>query len=483
MIWLTPTALFALAAVAAPILIHILVQRRAERFSFPTLRFIAPTRLAAVRRHLLEDAALLAVRMAIFAAAVAALAGPLLVTAARHRAWDQRIVRATVVASDVARAFPASAGTTSEPASARLAEAAETRRRQARDHGPGTVAPYLEKTFDAASLADGIRRAVAWLDTAPPARRELVVVSPLAIGSLTAADLAPVPVNVGVRFERRGALPPARSVDGVSILTAAGVVRQRVTLSGPQTIVRDTRVDEQVSWPIDVRTAPASQPAIAAAIAAVQAERVSLPPANRRARLVVLDVARASPPNVAQVPSSNVAQGFSPAIDDAAPIREAWMADAIARVAADRELEAVASNVAAGISDPRYAAAPWHAVVRAADGRPLAVAAGSAAPLIFVSGANPENLVTALLVRAVVNSLADPPNLQAAEVVPIADRVLSEWSRPAPPVTAPRVDTVAEDDRRWLWLTTVVLLAVETWMRRARTTAAREDSPETARVA
>ena len=459
MIWLTPAALFAFAAVAAPILIHILVQRRAERFSFPTLRFIAPTRLAAVRRHLLEDAALLAVRMATFAAAVAALAGPLLVTAARHRVWDQRIVRATVVVSDVARAF------------------------QARDHGPGTVAPYLEKTFDAPSLTDGIRRAVAWLDAVPPARRELVVVSPLAIGSLTAADLALLPATVGIRFERSGALPPARSVDGVSILTAAGVVRQRVTLSGPQTIVRDTRIDEQASWPIDVRAAPASQPAIDAAIAAVRAERVRLPPADRRARLVVLDVARASPPSVAQAPPPSVAQGLSPAIDDAAPIREAWMADAIARVAADRELQAVASNVAAGISDPRYAAAPWHTVALAADGRPLAVAAGSAAPLIFVSGANPEDLVTALLMRSVVNSLADPPNFQAAEVVPIPDRVLSEWSRPAPPVTAPRVDTVDQDDRRWLWLTTVLLLAVEMWMRRARMTAAREDSPEAARVA
>ena len=97
MIWVNPLALFALAAVAAPILIHILIQRRAERIPFPTLRFLQPTRLAAIRRHLLEDLPLLAVRVALLAAAAAAFAGPLLVTAARRNAWDRRSVRAVVV--------------------------------------------------------------------------------------------------------------------------------------------------------------------------------------------------------------------------------------------------------------------------------------------------------------------------------------------------------------------------------------------------
>jgi hypothetical protein len=64
-IWLNPLALIAVAAIAAPILIHILVQRRAAPFPFPTLRFLQPTRLAAIRRHRLEDLLLLAVRAAI----------------------------------------------------------------------------------------------------------------------------------------------------------------------------------------------------------------------------------------------------------------------------------------------------------------------------------------------------------------------------------------------------------------------------------
>ena len=96
MLWVNPAALFALAAVAAPLLIHLLIQRRAERVPFPTLRFLQPTRLSAIRRQLLDDLPLLAVRVALIAAAVAALAGPLLVTASRKQAWDRRVVRATV---------------------------------------------------------------------------------------------------------------------------------------------------------------------------------------------------------------------------------------------------------------------------------------------------------------------------------------------------------------------------------------------------
>src|ERR1700704_1365916 len=103
MFWLNPSALFALAAVAAPILIHILIQRKAERFPFPTLRFLQPTRLAAIRRHLIEDWPLLAIRVALLAAAAAALAGPLIVTSARRQAWDRRVARAIVTVDSVGR--------------------------------------------------------------------------------------------------------------------------------------------------------------------------------------------------------------------------------------------------------------------------------------------------------------------------------------------------------------------------------------------
>ena len=51
------------------------------------------------------------------------------------------------------------------------------------------------------------------------------------------------------------------------------------------------------------------------------------------------------------------------------------------------------------------------------------------------------------------------------------------------PVGSPRIDTVEQDDRRWLWLAVLVLLALETWMRRAQPTAVERRAEEHARVA
>jgi len=372
-IWLNPAALIALALVSAPILIHILVQRRAERFAFPTLRFLRPTRLAAIRRHVLEDVLLLVVRAAILAAAVAALAGPLMVTPARRQMWQQRIVRATVVDTSVpdgtrtfalngARAFPAFAGETAGPAAARLAEAPEARRRQASDQ------PFRSQTFATPSLADGTRRAVAWLETAPPARRELAIVSPFAIGSLTPADLAGVPADVGVRLERSGSLPPTGTIPFGRVLTINGPLDREVTLAGPATAVRDVSpsaaAPEPSPWPIEVLASPAAQSTADAAVAAVLAQRVWAPAPDRRAQLVLLD-AGGFPMN------PDVAPAVMSAVSTAGPVRVAWMAEAIARIMRDADLQAAARRVASGVSDARFTATPWQLVADASNGEPL----------------------------------------------------------------------------------------------------------------
>jgi hypothetical protein len=448
MIWLHPLALFALASAAAPILIHILVQRRAERFPFPTLRFVTPTRLAAIRRHMLEDAALLAVRIAILAAAVAAVAGPLLLTAARRSAWDRRIVRAVVVSDDVDRT---------------LATEAVTRE---------TSGVFRAQRIDAATLTDGVRRASAWLAVAPPARRELVVISPLAIGSMTAADAAAIPPNIGVRFERSGTLPPSRTIDGATLLAEGNgqtrAVTERVTFNGPQTSVVDAGEGRPASWPIDIRAPRDARRVLDAAVTAVLSQRVREPAVTHAVRLVVL-------PSGVSAPSTDVA--------DAAAIRTPWMADAIARIARDDDLQAAASRVSAGLTDAHFAGAPWSPLAAAIDGRPLIVAAASRSQLVIVSGAAAADVVTPILLRAIANATAAPPDLHRAEIVPIADAQFRDWSRPAPPVGTPSLNTIDEDDCRWLWLTALALLAVETWMRRVRATTTREHAPEVARVA
>jgi hypothetical protein len=437
-LWLNPSALFALAAIAAPILIHILIQRKAERFPFPTLRFLQPTRLAAIRRHLVEDWPLLAVRVALLAAAAAALAGPLIVTSGRRQAWDRRVARAIVT-----------------DGSAR------------RPGGDGAPAPALQQTFSATSLSDGTRRAVLWLDSAPPARREIVIASPLPIGSVTDADIGSIPAAIGVRFERAGTLPATRTVPAGRLLTAAGVRALQVTLTGPQTSASDTAAGDAIGLPIDVVSPPDQRTDLDAAVSAVLSQRVRAAPPDRRARLLVVPpevVPPQAPPQVVQAFRPALAEGVS----DASPIAQPWMAAAAARIARDPDLRAAAARVARGLSDPRFAAPPWQTLTSAADGLPLAAAAGSANRFVVASAAPASDLATPVLLRSMANAIASVPDLSAAEVVPIADAMLQRWSRPAAPMTSPRIDTVAQDDRRWLWLAAVGLLALETWIRRAR---------------
>ena len=438
--WQTPALLFALALVAAPVLIHILVQRRAEPLPFPTLRFLLPTRLASIRRHLIDDGALLAVRAAILAAAVAAFAGPLVITPARRQAWDRRLVRAFVIdasSSDAARAALAAA----PPA-------------------------FLSREFAASSLPDGLRRAAAWLESSPPARRELVVTSPFPIGSITAADVAAIPQALGVRFVHAGALPPLRTIDAGPILTIDRVLGREATLDGPRTVVRETPLPDGAAWPIEIVSSRDAQPAVDAAVAAVLSQRVQAPAAGRRARVLILQ------------PQQKV---------DAAAnqVRTPWIADAIAQVMRDRDVQAAALQVAAGVEGARLPL-PWLPIASAADGRPLAAAAEDGERLVVASAAPPADLFTPVLLRSIANSLGVLPDLTRAEVVPIADRWLRDHERapspPAPPAGGALRNDDNDNDRRWFWLTALGLLAIESWMRRSRRRAgaAREEASRVA---
>jgi Aerotolerance regulator N-terminal len=440
-IWLNPAAWIGLLAIAGPIVIHILVQRKAERLAFPSLRFLQQGRLASIRRHLLEDVTLLAIRAAIVVAAVAALAGPLIVTRTQRQAWNARVVRAIVV-DDVARA---------------------------------ALQPpvFLSQTFEAPAVADALPRAVAWLENAPPARRELLIVGPLALGSVSADDLAVIPPGIGIRFGPSGGLPAERSIAGGRILgmerdPAAGsgsaralskaeglsradgsgsiVVQQQVTLKDIQTSVQETGAAAPEAFPVDVICSIDARP-----IAAARSQRVWAPAANRRGRLVLLD------------PSVDPS-----AVADGGPVTESWIADAVASIARDRDLQAAGAQTPAGLSDPRFGAMPWQPLLLTPDGRPVAVAAASRASLVLVSSAPPSSLVTPLLLRAMVNALGGPPDLRQAEVLPIPESQLRAWSRPPASVTAPPVDRVERDDRRGLWVLVIALLALETWVRRAK---------------
>ena len=53
-----------------------------------------------------------------------------------------------------------------------------------------------------------------WLRTAPPARRELVVISDFQLGALDAAMLRDLPSHVGIRLVRTSGAPVTRTADG-----------------------------------------------------------------------------------------------------------------------------------------------------------------------------------------------------------------------------------------------------------------------------
>jgi Aerotolerance regulator N-terminal len=179
---LNPIAFAALAAIAAPIVVHLLLRRRATRLPFPSLRFIPPSSAAAVRLRSIADWPLLLVRVAIIGVAAFALARPLFVTPARRAGWEGRVARAVVV--DVSASAAAGDG----PARARRAADSETQ------------PAFRSRVFDAVDLSSGILEGLRWLSGAPPARRELVLISDFQLGSVDEAALARIPESYGVRF-------------------------------------------------------------------------------------------------------------------------------------------------------------------------------------------------------------------------------------------------------------------------------------------
>ena len=72
------TILAALAALAVPLVIHLLGRRRARVVPLPTVRFAEGAHIASRGRRWLKSAALLAARLAVIALLVLTLAGPYL---------------------------------------------------------------------------------------------------------------------------------------------------------------------------------------------------------------------------------------------------------------------------------------------------------------------------------------------------------------------------------------------------------------------
>ena len=92
-----PGVWWAAAVIGFPIAIHLLTRARRTLIRFPTVRSSSLRRLSAVSRSRIQDWPLLVLRVAILLLAVAALAGPIIVTPLREAAWRGRVARAVVL--------------------------------------------------------------------------------------------------------------------------------------------------------------------------------------------------------------------------------------------------------------------------------------------------------------------------------------------------------------------------------------------------
>jgi hypothetical protein len=201
-------------------------------------------------------------------------------------------------------------------------------------------------------------------------------------------------------------------------------------------------------------------------MAAVLALRVPAPTPDRRAILVI----RGAP-------------AFETTTGAADAIGVAWIADAAAGMARDEDLRRAAREIPARETDRRFQAQPWQTIADAADGRPVVVAAQSAGRLLVVSAAEPTNLATPALIRSIFDAIGRKLDVRGAEIVPIPDHQLRAWERPAADPSSTRLRSLDEDDRRGFWALALLLLAIESVVRRTRADAAEVEAETTTRVA
>src|SRR5262249_46973179 len=158
-----------------------------------------------VRMRWPSDLILLALRIAVIVASVLAVARPVLLTPSRLHAWNARIARAIVVDTSESMSRAAAGAPVAHAAAVEAADAESSN------------AAYVRRVEDP-DLRNGLRRALAWVTAAPPARREVVVISDFQQGSLGAEDIAAAPATVGFRFVRVGTPESTRTLAGLELL-------------------------------------------------------------------------------------------------------------------------------------------------------------------------------------------------------------------------------------------------------------------------
>lgn len=258
--WLNAAAFIGVSLVALPILVHLFVRQQTRTLLFPSLRFLRETALAAFRRRRVEDALLLACRVAIVVLAALALAAPVIQTPARTAGYAQRMARAHIRVD----AAPPDGGALSNGA-------------------------FRFASFSRAVVADAIRDALRWLDEQPPASREIVFTGAFARGSIDAADLPAIPAAIGLRFV---AIPPEPVPASAAVPTltlkgdALALTERQVHFELDATRVIDGAAATLPRDRVGIAAAAADQPLADAALRSALEKGVRWGTSERRVRIV-----------------------------------------------------------------------------------------------------------------------------------------------------------------------------------------------------
>ena len=386
--WLLPAALAGLALALGPLLVHLLRRRQSRRAIVPTVRFVPAVSQSALRLRTPDDLLLLVLRTGAIAAAAVALAGPIVLTAERRRAWDARTVRAVVVDTSASVSSAASAGI--------IAAELQT--------------GHASRRIDSDRIADGLRRAAAWLPTAPPGRREVVVISDFQHGSISASEVRTLPDGVGLRFVRTQTAPPDR-IDGGHEMFDGRPGDRSISLEGWTTSV-------MVSGPSSA--SPSLRIEGASADEAAKLERI--------VRMAGVSWPRTAGMTVVRFGAAGGVADEGGATGSAAP----------------PALRLLADQVVAGI--------PFSV---STDGDRLVVS----------TSVVPSSFDAAALVQAAIGSWRDPDAHVDAEVQSLPEATLEAWSRPPGPADPSAWRHAERSDGRWFWLVSLICLAGEWWVR------------------
>jgi len=430
--WLNPGALWALPVAFIPIVIHLLRTHHATRVSFPSVRFVQPSRTAAVRMRMPSDILLMLLRVAIVAFGVGALAGPIVLTGGRVAAWNSRTARAVVV--DVSDSMRAADGS-GRPPEAAAAEAAAAELRTA----------TYGRRIDARDLAEGLARASAWLAASPPARREIVVISDLQRGAVGGSRPPVIPDGMGLRFIPVGRRAQSTTFAGTRLLGADNVaVREQSIEATAETtaVVTQSRTGAEAAGLRLIAPAGADQSV---------------------ARLLRAVAIAGAPGGAADQPIVIEFAGAPPGAISVSPVRPGWMLRTVLRLLDD---PAVSSTSPASASGSEGAGdVPWTTLAMTPDNRPLLRAAASGSELLLDVGAPADGLFAAEVVRAALVARLDPAIYDEHEVGRLDDALLTALTRQPGPVTRDTWRTADSSDARWLWLVALVLLGAEQWLR------------------